>query len=111
MTKTLGESLKTKKESTVLIKIADLCCTLVRNNRFAGAPSTQKANEELCLLCMVGCIALYDRATKDGAFGSKSFKTKEICKSLATYPTRVPDQKDLCENLRNVIRYGAKSYV
>lgn len=109
MCKTLGESLKDAKSRKLLKDICELCCNLVKNKKFAG--QTAISNEMLCVRCAVGCVVLYDRAAGgSGAFGSKSFKTKEVCSVLSTFPTQANNAKEVCENLKSVIRYGCQSY-
>jgi len=109
MCKTLGESLKDSKSKKLLKDISELCCSLVKHKKFTG--KTARDNEVLCLRCAVGCIVLYDRAAGGpGAFGSKTFRTKPICSCLASFPARFQDTKELCDGLKNVIRYGCQSY-
>jgi len=109
MCKTLGESLKDLKSQKLLKDVSALCCSLVKNKKFIG--QTAVNNEVLCLRCAVGCIVLYDRAAGGrGAFGTKSFKTKQICSVLSAFPSRAKNYEDLCESLKSVIRYGCQSY-
>jgi len=109
MCKTLGESLKDQKSQKLLKDISELCCSLVKNKKFIGQNSIN--NEMLCVRCAVGCIVLYDRAAGGrGAFGSKSFKTKQVCSVLASYGSRTKNAEELCGSLKSVIRYGCQSY-
>jgi len=109
MCKTLGESLKDAQSKKLLKDISELCCSLVKEKKFTG--KSVKDNEVLCLRCAVGCIVLYDRAAGGlGAFGSKTFKTKPICSVLSHFPSRFKDTTELCNGLKNVIRYGCQSY-
>jgi len=110
MCKTLGESLRDPKSRKLLKDISELCCNLVRKKKFAGQTAAIR-NEMLCVRCAVGCIVLYDRAAGgSGAFGSKSFKTKQICSVLCSFPTQANNAKEICESLKSVIRYGCQSY-
>jgi len=109
MCKTLGESLEDPQSKKLLRDIGDFCCSLVKHKKFEGV--SRRENEILCLRCAVGCIVLYDRAAGGpGAFGSKTFKTKPICSTLNSFPSRFEDAKDICEGLKSVIRYGCQSY-
>jgi len=109
MCKTLGESLKDPQSKKLLKDISELCCSLVKHKKFHG--SSRRENEILCLRCSVGCIVLYDRAAGGpGAFGSKSFHTKSICSTLNSFPSRFEDAKNLCDDLKSIIRYGCQSY-
>jgi len=111
MCKMLGESLKDDNSRKLLRDISAFCCSLVKNEKFTGSESQCRENEILCLRCAVGCIILYDRASEGmGAFASKTFETKTICKTLATYAERRGYSSELCDNLKNVIRYGSQSF-
>jgi len=109
MCKMLGESLKDDSSRKLLRDISAFCCSLVKNEKFAG--NNARESDVLCLRCAVGCIILYDGASVEmGAFASKTFETKSICKTLATYPDRTGDCYELCEDLKSVIRFGSRSY-
>jgi hypothetical protein len=109
MSKTLGQALKDDRSRELLRDISAFCCSLVKNEKFAGANARE--NEILCLRCAVGCIILYDEASEGmGAFASNTFETKSICQTLDMFSNRTDNWHEICEELKSVIRYGSSSY-